>query len=130
TPTPTPSPSPTPTVLPTPNPYTYVVPAPASAGAPGDGTQIIDGSLSDRTVHAGGQVLVRVRTSPNVVGVEARAMGRFLPIPQSAPGVFVFSGSVPGGVPFFLFGRKDVVFAAATADGRQTTLTVPVTLAR
>jgi hypothetical protein len=124
------TPSPAPTVYPTANPYAYVVAAVPSAAPAGDGPQIIDVSMTDSVVHSGAAVSVRVRTSPNVVGVEARAMGRFLSIPQSAPGTFVLNGSVPGGIPFFLYGRKDIVFAAATADGRQATLTVPVTLSR
>jgi len=127
----TPSPLPVPTTSPTPDPYTYVVPAPTPpASAPTDGPQIVDVSLNDRTLRSGGPVLVRVRTSPNVVGVEARAMGRSLAIPQSAPGTFLLSGAIPGGVPFFLLGKHEIVFAALTADGRQTTLSVPVTLAR
>jgi hypothetical protein len=133
TPSPPPTALPTPAVSPTPDPYTYIVPAPPlAATAPADGPQIIDVSLNDRMLHSGGQILVRVRTSPNVVGVEARAMGRFIAIPPSpgAPGTFVLGGAIPGGIPFFLMGKHDIVFAAATADGRQTTLTVPLTLAR
>jgi hypothetical protein len=101
-----------------------------AAAAPGDGPQIIDVSMTDSVVHSGAAMSVRVRTSSNVVGVEARAMGRFLPIPLSSPGTFILNAEVPGGIPFFLYGRKEIVFAAATADGRQTTLTVPVTLSR
>jgi len=86
--------------------------------------------LNDRTIHSGGPLLARIRTSPNVVGVEARALGRFIAIPQASPGIFALQYQMPG-IPWFMLGRNyDVVIAAATADGRQTTLTVPMTIAR
>ncbi|MFN2459928.1 MAG: hypothetical protein ABR591_04505 [Candidatus Velthaea sp.] len=129
-PSPSASPSPAPSASPQ-SPYAYVVTPPPATAAPGDGPQILDIAMNDRTLRPGGPLLVRVHTSPNVVGVEARALGRFLSIPQNAPGTFVLAGSMPGGIPFFLVGRNyDVVFAAATADGRQATLTVPITLGR
>ncbi|GAC1411378.1 MAG: hypothetical protein NVSMB64_21120 [Candidatus Velthaea sp.] len=127
----TPPPSPGAAASATPNPYGYVVTPPPATAPPGDGPQILEVALNDRTVHAGGALLARVRTSSNVVGVEARALGRFIAVPQSGPGTFAVQYMLPGGIPFWLLNRNyDVVIAAATADGRQTTLTVPLTLAR
>jgi hypothetical protein len=75
--------------------------------------------------------VVRVITSANVVGVEARALGRFIPIPQSSPGLFALAYTMPGGIPFWLLNRSyDIVIAAATADGRQTSVSFPMLLTR
>ncbi len=75
--------------------------------------------------------MVRVLTSPNVVGVEARALGRFIAIPQSSPGLFALAYTLPDGIPIWLLNRKyEIVIAAATADGRQTTVSFPMLLTR
>ncbi|MGB8266505.1 MAG: hypothetical protein WCE44_09310 [Candidatus Velthaea sp.] len=131
TPTPAPSPLPTPTLAaptPTPNPYGYLIVPPATP--PSSGPVIIEVALSDRTLHPGGQLLVRVTTSANVVGVEARCLGRFFAIPQVGPGLFALAYTLPLGIPRFFLHDYDVQVAAATADGRQTTVNVPLTLAR
>jgi len=87
--------------------------------------------LNDRRIHAGGPLIVRVFTSPNVVGVEARTLGRFIPIPQSSPGLFALAYTMPGGIPFWLLNRNyEIVIAAATADGRQTSVSFPMLLTR
>jgi len=128
--TPQPTTAPSPVLSPAPNPYTYVITPAPNTPAPGDGPQILEVALNDRTIHSGGPLLARIRTSPNVVGVEARALGRFIAIPQASPGIFALQYQMPG-IPWFMLGRNyDVVIAAATADGRQTTLTVPMTIAR
>ena len=96
-----------------------------------DGPHIIEVLLNDRQIRIGGPLNVRVLTSPNVVGVEARALGRFIAIPQSSPGLFSLSYILPGGVPFWLLNRNyDIVIAAATADGRQTSVSFPMVLTR
>jgi hypothetical protein len=88
-------------------------------------------AVNDRRIRAGGPLLVRVTTSPNVVGVEARALGRFIPIPQSSPGLFALAYTLPDGIPFWLLNRNyDIVIAAATADGRQTSVKFPMLLTR
>jgi hypothetical protein len=96
-----------------------------------DGPHILEVELNDRHIRAGGPLLVRVFTSTNVVGVEARALGRFIPIPQSSAGVFALVYTMPDGIPFWLLNRNyDVVIAAATADGRQTSVSFPMLLTR
>jgi len=124
----TPSPAPAPTVAPTPNPYLYVITPPPTAG-PADGPHILEVDVNDHAIHPGGPLLVRVTTSPNVIGVEARAFGRFIAIPANGPGVFTLAYTMPSGIPFWLMNKNyDIVIAAATPDGRQTTVTVTMAL--
>jgi hypothetical protein len=116
---------------PTPNPFGYIItPTPAPATEP-DGPHILEVELNDRRIRAGGPLMVRVITSANVVGVEARALGRFIAIPQSSPGLFALAYTLPGAIPFWLLNRNyDIVIAAATADGRQTSVSFPMLLTR
>jgi hypothetical protein len=120
-----------PTSVPTPNPFSYIInPTPVPASTP-DGPHILQVELNDRRIRAGGPLLVRVITSANVVGVEARALGRFIPIPQSSPGLFALAYMMPGGIPFWWLNRSyNIVIAAATADGRQTSVSFPMLLTR
>jgi hypothetical protein len=107
--------------------YSYVLTFPAPAATTGPAiTQV---SLNDRTIHAGGPLMIQVFTSPNVVGVEARCFGRFIAIPQVSPGLFALAYTLPSGIPFFYFRTFDIVIAAATPDGQQTTTHFPLTLA-
>jgi hypothetical protein len=119
------------TPTPTPNPFSYIInPSPVPATTP-DGPHILQVDLNDRHIRAGGPLIVRVVTSANVVGVEARALGRFIAIPQSQPGLFALSYTMPDMIPFWLLNKNyDIVIAAATADGRQTTVTFPMLLTR
>jgi hypothetical protein len=73
--------------------------------------------------------MIQVTTSANVVGVEARCFGRFLAIPQVSPGVFALTYTLPTAIPAFLFRTFDIVIAAATPDGQQTTKDFTLTLA-
>ena len=116
---------------PTPNPFSYVIdPTPVPVTNP-DGPHILEVDLNDRHIRAGGPLLLRVITSPNVVGVEARALGRFIPIPQSSPGLFALAYTMPDGIPFWMLNRNyAIVIAAATADGRQTTVAFQMLLTR
>jgi hypothetical protein len=124
-------PAPTLVPTPTPNPFTYIINPPPVATTTPDGPHILQVDLNDRRIHAGGPLIVRVFTSANVVGVEARALGRFIPIPQSSEGIFALAYTMPGAIPFWLLNRNyDIVIAAATADGRQTTVAFPMLLMR
>jgi len=128
--TPVPAPAtPAPAPSATPGLYAYVLnfPPPASAT---NGPVITQVALNDRTIHAGGPLLIQVLTSPNVVGVEARCFGRFIAIPQAGPGLFSLSYTLPTSIPLFLFRTFDIVIAAATPDGQQTTKDFSLTLAR
>jgi len=110
-----------------PSAYRYVMNY-APPATPTDGPLITQVSLNDRTLHAGGPLLIQVTTSPNVVGVEARCFGRFVAIPQVSPGIFALNYTLPAAIPFYLFRSFDIVIAAATPDGRQTTTHFPLTL--
>ncbi len=128
TPQPTASPNPTPQPTASPNPFTYVVdPTPGPAGAP----RIIEIALSDRVLHKGGLLLVRVTTSPEVTAVVARTMGHAIAIPQGAPGYFAGQQQLPDAIPFFMLNRTyQVEFVASTADGRSTVFALPLRLER
>jgi len=128
--TPAPAPAtPAPAPSATPGLYAYVLTFPPPANAT-TGPVITQVAVNDRTLHAGGPLLIQVFTSPNVVGVEARCFGRFIAIPQVSPGLFALSYTLPTGIPLFLFRTFDIVIAAATPDGQQTTKNFPLTLAR
>lgn len=127
TPSPAPSTSPSPSPAPTPaTPYAYVVnPTPQPSGEP----QITQIALNDKVQHENGDLLIRVTTSADVSQVMLRAMGRQIALPQTAPGLFGAEQRLPGGIPFFFLNRwYNVDFVASTADGRSTTVTVPVRL--
>jgi hypothetical protein len=121
-----PSPSPQPSG--TPNPFTYfVTPTPGPSGAP----RITEIALNDRVMHKGGWLLVRVTTTPDVVSVSARTLGKEIGIPQMSPGVFAGQEQLPSGIPSFLLNRNyDVEFVASTGDGRSTSYSIPIRLER
>ncbi len=127
-PQPAPTASPAPAQSPTPSPFGYVVsPAPAQTGSP----RIVEIALNDRVLHAGGMLLVRVMTSPDVTGVIARTWDHAITIPQGSPGYFAGQTQLPAGIPFFLLNRTyQIDFVASTADGRTVTYTLPVRLER
>jgi hypothetical protein len=122
-----------PPALPAPTaiPFSYIItPTPVPVSNP-DGPHILEVLLNDRHIRVGGPLLVRVITSANVVGVEARALGRFIAIPQSSPGLFALAYVMPDGIPFWWLNRSyNIVIAAATADGRQTSVSFPMVLTR
>jgi hypothetical protein len=118
-----PSPSPSPSPL-----FAYVVdPSPAPSGAP----QIVEISLNDRVLHAGGMLLVKVTTSADITTLFARAMGHQIGIPLIQSGIFAGQTQLPSGIPGFLLGREYTVdFVGTTADGRTTTASLPIRLER
>ncbi|HTW83850.1 MAG TPA: hypothetical protein VMD91_07275 [Candidatus Sulfotelmatobacter sp.] len=122
TPTPTPAPSPTPVL------FGYVVdPSPAPSGAP----QIVEVSLNDKVLHAGGMLLVKVTTSADVTTLFARTMGHQIGIPLISPGIFAGQTQLPDQIPFFFLNRTYAIdFVGTTADGRSTTASLPVRLER
>jgi hypothetical protein len=129
--TPTSTPTPAPLAAPTANPYAYIVdPTPQPGPVASDAPRILEIAINDRVLHPGGPVMLRVTTTPNVVGVELRAMGQFFAVAQSGPGLFTLSLTVPSSIPFFMLHDYSVVVAAGTADGRQTTVPLSLRLAR
>ena len=126
----TPSPAPTPTLpaspIPSPSPggpYQFVVhPSPAPNGSP----QILEIAVNSQVQHSGGDLMLKVTTSPDVFQVQLRAMGRILPLPQAASGVFSGEQRIPTGIPFFFLNRwYNVDFIATNGVGVATSVTVP-----
>lgn len=126
-PSPVPVPTPSPSAVPTPaTPYAYVI---TPTTPPGGAPQITQIAINDKVQHENGDLLVRVTTSPDVSQVMLRAMGRQIALPQSGPGLFGAEQRLPSGIPFFFLNRwYNVDFVALTADGRSTTVTIPVRL--
>ena len=130
TPPASPLPGAAPAATPTPNPFHYIYnPAPPAPGNP----WINEIALGDTIVHSGGTYIVRVMTSPEVTSVTAQAMGSSFVLPNTAPGTFFVTGTVPV-VPFFMAGylNRDYTIdvIASTADGKQTHASVNVRLER
>jgi len=112
----------------TPSPYHYrFVPHRAAHPAPGD-PQIYAVYLNDKKLHSLGPIDIRVETSPEVVKVVNHNNGHDDVVPLVAPGVFVATGRLPK-LPFIAEGMTvDLQFIATTADGRKTSVSVPVRL--
>ena len=122
---PAPSPSPSPAFhfiyKPTPTAETTPFPGP-------NPPQIAEIDLSDATLVTPGIIRVRVLTSDAVAAVVAETFGNTFSIPKKETGLFTFEGYV-GEVPAFVKNRTyDVTFTASTRDGRNTAVTLPLTL--
>jgi len=127
--TPLPRPTSSPSPQPTANPFGYVVAPPDTTGA--NEPRIVEIALNDKTLHQGGQLLVRITTTTDVTSVVARTLGREIGIPEASPGIFAGVQQLPTGIPFFLLNRSyQVSFVASTADGRSATYTLPIRLER
>lgn len=123
TPVETPSPAATP-----PSPYKYILePVPSPSVAP-DVPQIIRIELNDQTLHAGGQLAVRITTSPNVKRVVASTEGQNLEIVKAQDGVFAGMATLPGFIPPWFFKTYQVTVTAST-DSKRATYTFPLTIA-
>ncbi len=124
-------------VSPGPNPsaspeYRFVYkPTPTAESTPFPGPnppQIAEIDLSDATLVTPGIVRVRVLTSDAVATVVAETFGNTIAIPKKELGLFTFEGYV-GEVPAFVKNRTyGVTFTATTSDGRNATVTLPLTL--
>jgi hypothetical protein len=120
-----PAAAPSPTASPSPL-FAYVIdPSPMPSGSP----QIVEVSINDRTLHAGGMLLVKVTTSADVTVLFARTMGHQIGIPFISPGVFAGQTQLPQAIPAYFLNRTySVDFVGTTADGRTATVTLPIRL--
>lgn len=128
-PTPSPAGTAAPSVAPaTPSPYHYrFVPHQPANPAPGT-PQIYAVYLNEHKLRSLGPIEIRVETNADVVKVVSRSNGRDGVVPFVSPGVFAASGRLPK-IPFIAEGMSiDIQFIATTADGRKTTVGVPVQL--
>jgi len=107
--------------------FGYVLTPLAQANAPAGSPRIIEIALNAQTLVSPGPVLVRITTTPDVVNVIARALGREINIQQASPGVFSGGEDIPR-VPAFMRRNYEVEIVAANAEGKTARATVPVTL--
>lgn len=126
TPTPTPLPSPTATPV---NPYKYVVDPPLDPNAAPGSPQISRIEINDKVVHVGGQIAIRVTTTPNVSTVYIEVEGRTINIPKAQDGLFAGIQQIPGFIPPWFLKTYQVTFNAVTPDGKRTSATIPIALA-
>jgi len=111
-----------------PNPqFGYVVAPPAEPNAAAGSPRILEIALNAQTLVSPGPVLVRVTTTPDVVSVIARALGREITIQQASPGIFSGGETIPR-VPAFMRRSYDIEIVAATAAGKTAKASVAVTL--
>ena len=107
--------------------FGYVLTPPSEANAPAGSPRIIEIALNAQTLVSPGPVLVRITTTPDVVNVIARALGREITIQQASPGIFSGGEDIPR-VPAFMRRSYEVEIVAANAAGKTARATVPVTL--
>lgn len=120
---PSPAPVPTPVYR-----FVYRPPAPATPGPAPDDPAIFEIDLTDAVIVPPSELDVRVLTSPAVVSVTARALGRTIALPPAGPGVFGFSSAIRD-VPDSLRNRRfEVEFVAAAPNGRTASITLSLVL--
>lgn len=128
TPIPTPAPLPSPTAT-APNPYKYVVDPPVDPNAAPNAPQIAKIEINDKVVHVGGQIAIRVTTTPNVSTLYIDVEGRQIVIPKAQDGLFAGIQQIPGFIPPWFIKTYQVTFNALTPDGKKASTTIPITLA-
>ncbi len=118
------SPAPTASPVPTPRPtpiYHFKFVPPVKASPNPDDPQILEVDLNSQTLH--GTIAMRILTNAVVTKVVTSSNGHSGTVPQVGPGEFAATGSVPK-VPFTI----TLEFVASTADGRSTSVKIPVKL--
>ncbi len=122
--------TPTATVVATPSvsPYGYrFVPRQPAHPAPGE-PQIFAVYLNEKKLRSKGPIRIKVETSHDVVKVVSRSNGREGNLVLVAAGDFEATSVLPK-IPFIAAGMSvDLEFVAIGADGRRTSVRVPVTL--
>ena len=113
---------------PTADPLPYkTVPQPQASAEPG-APVILEVDLNDTHLRTHGRIAMRILTSPDVVSVVSRSKGHQGEVPRVGPGVFYAESTLPG-VPFVARGMHlNLEFVATTADGKSTSVRVPVIL--
>jgi hypothetical protein len=124
-PTPTPAPQATPeyrfVYTPTPSPQSTPFPGPHAP-------QINEIDLNDQMLVTPGRLRVRVLTNYEVSAVVAKTMGYELAIPKVRSGIFSAEYDVPQAPGFLSNQTFNVDFVATVPDGRNTTVTLPLSL--
>lgn len=124
--TPAPEASPSPSGTPIAYGYRFV---PHQPEHPEPGTpQIFAVYLNSKTLVSQGPISIKVWTDPGTVKVTSSSGGRQGVIPMVSPGDFEANSKLPK-FPFIASGMTlDLEFTAIAADGRKTTVRVPVAL--
>jgi hypothetical protein len=123
---PTPSPTASAGATPAASPSAAVQPTPLvlPADAP---PQIVAVELSDPVFHSGERVSGTVITSTNVTTVEVRVANQQRALPETAPGIFSMSYTMPK-IPFFLRGTYVAHIIALSGSGASAEKDVSVSL--
>ncbi len=127
---PTATPEPEPSASPTGSPIAYAYRfVPRQPEHPEPGTpQIFAVYLNSKTLVSQGPISIKVWTDNGTVKVTSSNGGRQGVIPMVAPGDFEANSKLPK-IPFIASGMTvDLEFTAIAADGRKTTVRVPVAL--
>jgi hypothetical protein len=90
--------------------------------------QILSIRLDPSEVSAGSTVRAYVRTTTQVVAVNAIAAGQTIPVPQVSLGAFATTTTLPPMLPPFVHGPVVVTFIARDARGRTTQAAADLTL--
>jgi glucose/arabinose dehydrogenase len=91
-------------------------PAPAAVKTP-SGPQILSLRATPAVVHSGQSVVWDVRTTPDVVSVDAKVSVYALQFVKQAPGHFGLSFAIPNGVPWFFHGTYNLDVSAHSNSG-------------
>jgi hypothetical protein len=101
--------------------YGYAFTPPAAAGSP----RILSIELNSDSLHAGGPIDIRVKTTPDVTGVTTGHGKHKGALVATAPGVFTGDSVLPHVGGLLNVGIK-LHFEATTADGKTISADVPV----
>ena len=124
-----PAPSPTPTGLNLPPLKYHITPKQPPNPAP-DSPQILEIDLNDQVIYSTKNFSARVTTNDVVTKVTISSNGHSGQMTRIAPGRFESTGDIPK-LPSIIGGLNvNLVFTATTADGRSTSVKVPIKVKR
>jgi hypothetical protein len=93
------------------------MPAPTPAPTTPSGPQIYSVHATPSIVHGGESVVWDVRTTPDVVSVDAQVSLYALQMEKQSAGHFALSFAVPSNVPWFFHGTYDLDVRAHSESG-------------
>ena len=89
--------------------------------------QILAGQLSDPVFHSGETGTGTVVTSTNVQNVQVQFAGHSAMVPQTQPGIFALSYTLPH-IPFFMYGTYTAKVIARNSSGAAAERAVSVAI--
>jgi hypothetical protein len=87
--------------------------------APPQGPRIVTAAIAPSPIHPGGQVVITVETSPDVIAVDGQVRGHTFHMEPIQSGEFRASGRVPKFARFFK-GTYRITFVGRCANGQTT----------